>query len=336
MMPKRSIIPVFVPHLGCPNDCVFCNQRRISGQKTKQTGDSVRHIVLESFLKIPETYEKELAFYGGSFTAIPVQEQEELLNAVLPFLHSGTINALRVSTRPDAINEDAVERLKKFGVKTVELGAQSMCDEVLQLSGRGHTAADTEKAAAMLKDAGFNLILQMMTGLPGDTFERSVYTAGKIADMMPDGVRIYPTVVIRDTALFDMWQAGSYMEHTVEDAVELCSEIVGIFETAGITIIRMGLNPTEELSVGAAAAGAYHPAFGELVYSRIYLKKARKLLRETSHGKDIVFGVSKSSVSMMTGQKKCNISAMKSEFNLNSVKIRGIDVENGEVRLLSN
>ena len=263
MIARRNIIPVFVPHLGCPNNCVFCNQHRISGESSPATAETVKKTLMEGILKIPENSNIELAFYGGSFTAIPVEEQNELLDAALPFLHDGSIKSLRLSTRPDAIDDETLERLITYGVKTIELGAQSMCDEVLQLSGRGHTTLQTEASARLIKAHGLMLILQMMTGLPGDTKERTIETAKKIIALEPDGVRIYPTVIVEDTPLCDMWSAGTYKEHTVEEAVDWCAAILPMFEEAGIPVIRLGLNPSEELSGGAARGGAYHPAFGE-------------------------------------------------------------------------
>ena len=174
MSARESIIPVFVPHLGCPNDCVFCNQRRISGSVTPATPqDVVEAIERAKTLTGPET-RRQLAFYGGSFTAIPVSEQEALLDAAGPYLESGDIVSLRLSTRPDAIDAATLKRLKAYGVETIELGAQSMSERVLALSGRGHTAQDVEDASAQVKAAGFKLILQMMTGLPGADDESDV------------------------------------------------------------------------------------------------------------------------------------------------------------------
>lgn len=335
MTPRRSIIPIFVPHLGCEHDCVFCNQRHISGEKDRQTGERVCTLIEEGLSVIPTDRETEAAFYGGSFTAIPVCLQEELLGAVQPFIESGRIKSIRLSTRPDCIDGETLARLKKYGVETIELGSQSMCDDVLDLSGRGHKAEDTRKAAKMIKQAGFKLILQMMTGLPGDTPEKSMHTAREIAALMPDGVRIYPTVIVKDTELYRMWQRGEYKEHTVEDATELCAEILPVFEEMGIPVIRLGLNPTEELSEGSAAGGAYHPALGELVRSRMYLKKARRLLKEAEN-KNISLGVAKSQISMMTGQKRCNIITLESEFAISGLKVKAADVQKGEIVLMSN
>ncbi|MCF0120036.1 MAG: radical SAM protein, partial [Oscillospiraceae bacterium] len=276
----------------------------------------------------------DLAFYGGSFTAIPADEQEMLLEAAQPFLALNPDNALRLSTRPDAVDGAVMERLRKYGVRTVELGVQSMDEEVLRLSGRGHTAADAERAARLVKASGFELILQMMTGLPGDTPERTAETARRIIALRPDGVRIYPTVIVRDTALFEMWRRGEYKEHTVEDAVNICSKILPMFADAGIPVIRLGLNPTDELTGGGAVAGAYHPALGELVYQRVYLEKARELLRGTE-AETVTLGVARGCVSLMTGQHRKNIAALTSEFGLKSVKVRESDCRRGEIIILS-
>ena len=335
MTPKRVIIPVFVPHAGCPNDCVFCNQRRISGALRPADERDVAAAIEAAEGKLSRGMAAELAFYGGSFTAIPAEEQEKLLGAALPFLNSGKISSIRLSTRPDAINGETVERLSRYGVETVELGAQSMCPEVLKLSNRGHTADDTRRAAGLLKAAGFKLILQMMTGLPGDDPERSRYTARELIKLGPDGVRIYPTVIVRETELYDMWKRGEYSEHTVNEAVVLCADLVPMFTEAGIPVIRLGLNPTDDLSGGDAAGGAYHPAFGELGYSEIYRRKAEKLLAGTPPGVDVVFGVSAGRTPLMVGQKRSNIISLKDKFGLRSVKVMETEPDDGDIRVLS-
>ncbi|MGE4486171.1 MAG: elongator complex protein 3, partial [Oscillospiraceae bacterium] len=314
MTPKRRIIPVFVPHAGCPHDCVFCNQRRISGAMVPATAETVRDTMEKARAGLPVGAGAELAFYGGSFTAIPAHEQEQLLGAAQPYLKDGTITSIRLSTRPDCVADTDIERLLRYGVKTVELGVQSMDAEVLRLSGRGHTSEDAVLATALLKSAGFKVILQMMTGLPGDTPEKSIATARRIAALKPSGVRIYPTVIVRDTALFDMWRRGEYREHTVDEAADLCARLLDIFEHSGIPVIRLGLNPSDELSGGGAVAGAYAPAFGEIVQSSRYLCKARNLLSGTSGG-DVVLGVAPGQISAMTGQKRANIKALVSEFS---------------------
>lgn len=335
MSARESIIPVFVPHLGCPNDCVFCNQRRISGSTMPATPDDVEKAISNA-AALPRTgVKRQLAFYGGSFTAIPAAEQTALLAAAKAHLDTGEIDAIRLSTRPDAIDEAILKRLKYYGVETIELGAQSMCDEVLSLSGRGHTAADVEAASKMIKAAGFRLILQMMTGLPGDTKERSIETAKKIIALAPDGVRVYPTVIVRDTALFDLWQAGRYKEHSVEEAVDWCAALVPLFEGAGIPIIRLGLNPTVELSGGAAAGGAYHPALGELVKSRLMLYRAREVLAGVQPGAAVVLGTEAGRISQLVGQHRCNVAALTAEFGLRELKVRPCAAKNGDIRVLS-
>ncbi len=328
MNARRRILPLFIPHLGCPHNCVFCNQKRISGAAAPVTPQDVT----DALERLERGSGYELAFYGGSFTAIPRDEMTALLAAAQPYLASGTLASIRVSTRPDAVDGERLSLLKEMGVRMVELGAQSMCDGVLARCGRGHTAEDTRNAAQLLRQRGFHLILQMMTGLPGSSREEDVRTARALAALRPDGVRIYPTVILKDTPLFAQWQRGEYAEHTVTDAVETCAEILPIFEAAGIPVVRLGLNPTEDLSGGDAAAGAYHPALGELVRSRIYLNRARALLSGTMPEPDAVLGVCAADISQMIGQHRCNAETLCREFGLRSLKVIPADIPPGEVR----
>ena len=324
MSARRSILPVFVPHMGCPHACVFCDQRRISGQRKAVTPEDVRTLVKQAAALPRFGAARQLAFYGGSFTAIPETVQAALLEAGREAMEAGQVDSLRLSTRPDAVDERILERLWSFGVRTIELGAQSMDEEVLVRSGRGHSAEDLRRAARMVRDAGFELILQMMTGLPGDTLEKSLYTARELITLEPDGVRIYPTVIVRGTELYEMWQQGRYREHTVEDAVDWCAKLLPLFEEAGIPVIRLGLNPTEELSGGEAAAGAYHPALGELVKSRILLNRARELLRPLPPGR-VKLGVRSSLLSQALGQRRQNLEALSREFPRLSLEIIPVD-----------
>ena len=331
MSPRRRILPIFVPHAGCPNQCVFCDQKRISGSLFSASGDTVR----AALSALPEGAQVELAFYGGSFTAIPAARQEELLSSAEPFRENGTVTSVRVSTRPDAVDDETLRRLIRYGVETVELGAQSMDDEVLRLSGRGHSSADTRAAAALVKKAGLSLILQMMTGLPGSDAEKDLETARQIAALRPDGVRIYPTVILRGTELERMWREGTYKEHTVEEAVELCSAVLPLFQSAGIPVIRLGLNPSDELSAGEAVAGAYHPALGELIRSRILRKKAEELLSDVPPGSDAVLWVAPNRLSAMTGQRRCNLRYLKERFSLRSLRVCGREGLEEDVVLFS-
>ena len=332
MRPRRTLLPLFIPHAGCPHDCVFCSQRRISGQMQPVTPAEVAH-TLEALREPVE----ELAFYGGSFTALPLAEQEALLDAARPQLRDGTVGSIRISTRPDAVDETVLALLKNKGVATVELGAQSMDDAVLRLSGRGHTASDTVEAAEKIKAAGLRLGLQMMTGLPGSTDALDEMTARRLIALGPAEARIYPTVILRDTPLYALWQTGEYREHTVEDAVRVCACLLPLFDAAGIPVIRLGLNSTESLSAGDAAGGAYHPALGELVRSRVLLERARELLREQTSrpGAAVTLGVNPSKVSQMIGQHRCNLRALEKEFfQYSGFRVRGMELPAAEIRII--
>lgn len=335
MSARESIIPVFVPHLGCPHACVFCNQRRISGSERPATAEDVICAVEKAAALPHHGAKRQLAFYGGSFTAIPAAQQLALLRAARTELDRGNIHSIRLSTRPDAIDDAILTRLEQYGVETIELGAQSMDENVLRLAGRGHTGADVERAARLIKERGFRLILQMMTGLPGATKESDLSTAKQLAALKPDGVRIYPTVIVRDTALYDLWQAGKYQEHTVEAAVETCARLLPVFEDTGIPVIRLGLNPTEELSAGAAVAGAYHPALGELVQSRLMLNEARRVLAEVPPHSAVTLAVARGKISQMTGQHRQNVAALCREFGLRSLKIKETDLKGREIQIFS-
>ena len=329
-MARARIIPIFVPHLGCPNDCVFCDQKRISGSPLPADGQDGDAALMQA--RERGQAGGELAFYGGSFTAVGSALQEELLAAAQPYRADGTICSIRLSTRPDAVDERTLERLRRYGVGTVELGAQSMFDDVLAANRRGHTAADTVRAAALVKAAGLKLVLQMMTGLPGSDRDRDVQAARRIIALAPDGARIYPTVIVKGTALEEMWRAGTYKEHTVADAVAVCADILPLFEAAGIPVIRLGLNPTEELSAGGAVAGAYHPALGQLVRSEILRRQAAGLLRDVPAGAAVSLGVRPERLADMTGQHRSNIAALTAEFSLGSQAIVPVETAgNGPV-----
>ena len=335
MSARECVIPVFVPHLGCPHRCVFCDQRRISGSAESAEAETVRQAI-ETAAALPRSGAKrQLAFYGGSFTAIPAAAQEELLGAAAEAIARGELDAIRLSTRPDAIDGEALARLRRYGAETIELGAQSMDDEVLRLSGRGHTAADVARAAEAVRAAGFRLILQMMTGLPGDSDEKDLDTARRLIALHPDGVRIYPTVIVRGTPLEEMRKKGEYREHTVEDAVRVCAKLLPLFEEAGVPVIRLGLNPTEKLSGGEAVGGAYHPALGELVKSRVMYEKMRVLLAELRPGSRAVLGAAERSLSQAIGQKKENLRLLRDEFALTELKVVPALVKEGEIVLLS-
>ncbi|MGI6028796.1 MAG: elongator complex protein 3 [Candidatus Heteroscillospira sp.] len=329
------IIPIFIPHTGCPMDCVFCNQKRISGSLLPATASDVKNTVEESLEKLPEGSCPEIAFYGGSFTAIPPEQQVELLESAYAFIRAGLVSSIRLSTRPDAIDTPRLDRLEKYGVKTIELGSQSMDDGVLLETNRGHTAAHTVAAAELIRSRGFTLILQMMTGLPGSDDEKDVDTAKRLAALKPDGVRIYPTVIVRDTELYERWLNGKYAEHTVEDAVRVCARILPIFEAAGIPVIRLGLNPTEELSGGGAVGGAYHPALGELVLSRLMLSRMLPMLEPYRGAECVTLSVPPSRVSAAVGHKRCNVGYIRQNLDISRLKILGNAREKEEISIVS-
>ena len=335
MSAREHIVPVFVPHLGCPNDCVFCNQKRITGSVAPATAQTVSGAIEQAADILKGKTNRQLAFYGGSFTAIPETDQEILLATANEYVQRGLIDSIRLSTRPDAIDGEVLQRLKKYHVETVELGAQSLDDRVLLLSGRGHTAEDVCRASQLLREGGFKVIIQMMTGLPGDTEEKCISTADRIIALKPDGVRIYPTVIIRDTALYDLWKCGKYREHTVEEAVSICARLLPRFEAAGIPIIRLGLNPTDDLSAGGAVAGAYHPALGELVKSRIVLNRLIEELKGVKPGSRVTITVPESRLSQTIGQHRCNVGMLIETYKLAGLEIRGGTVNSPDHLVIS-
>lgn len=326
MTPRKRILPIFVPHLGCPHQCVFCNQRRITGNERAVTPEDVTALL--DALPPGEAERTEAAFYGGSFTAIPPAAQEALLRAA-----QGRVAAIRVSTRPDAVDEETVARLRAFGVTTVELGAQSMSPRVLRAAGRGHTPEDTVRAAGLVRAGGLELMLQMMTGLPEDTPEEALRTARALAALRPAGVRIYPTVVLPGTELWELHERGRYEPQTLDQAVELCAELTEFFAGEGIPVIRCGLNPTAELDE-TPKAGPYHPAFGELVLGERYYRRERAVLSAASltEGQTVVLEVANGRISAATGQKRRNALALEWEFGV-TVRFREAGLRGEEVRL---
>ena len=306
-MIKHANISVFVPHIGCPNRCSFCNQNHITGKCEAPTAITVDEAVRDA-LKNPnfDSSNTELAFFGGSFTAIDEEYRLELLSSAYKYVKNGTICGIRISTRPDAISEEIVEELKNYGVTAVELGAQSMVDSVLQMNRRGHTANDVIKASEIIKNSGLELGLQMMTGLLGDTDEGALYTAHMIASLMPDTVRIYPTIVLKNTYLEKAFLDGTYKPQSVEDAANISAKLLRFFESKGINVIRVGLHSIDN---DAFVAGPWHAAFGEIVKSKIYLKEILNALKDKPKGNYVVF-VNPSEISKATGQKKDNITKL--------------------------
>ncbi len=309
-------IPIFVPHKGCPYDCVFCNQKRITGTQSEITADDVRSII-ENCIKTIKKKDRyvEAAFFGGSFTGIPIEEQTSLLSAANEYLKKGLIDGIRLSTRPDYIDITILDNLKRFGVTTIELGVQSMSQEVLKKSNRGHTRDDVIKAVELIRKYPFKLGLQMMTGLPADTDERSLQTADDIIELKPDFVRIYPTLTIKDTFLEKLYCNGEYTPQTLDEAVELAKKLLMKFEKNNIQVIRIGLQATGEISEsGSVVAGPVHSSFRELVESSIYYDIIADSVSEGAERAEVF--VNPSELSKATGNRRSNIIKIKNEKNI--------------------
>lgn len=324
---RKYNIPIFVPHRGCPYDCVFCNQNRITGNLKETTPFDVTNTIEEYLKTLPKADRNiEVAFFGGSFTGIPIDEQSALMERVTPYIKSGAIDGIRLSTRPDYISREILDNLKKYGVTTIELGVQSMVDSVLKAANRGHSEDDVINAVHLIREYDFSLGLQMMTGLPGDTNEYSIETAKRIISLKPDLVRIYPTLTIKDTYLEKLYHMGKYTPQTLDDAVILAKELMLMFEKADITVIRIGLQPTDEINENASVvAGPFHASFGELVESAVYYDLITEQLYNMS-GKATVF-VNPKEISKATGNKRSNIIKIKEET--------GIDIKIGSDKSLA-
>ena len=315
-------IPVFVPHLACPNDCVFCNQRRISG--TAEVMSDVYGFLSNAAAELDEKFTSaEIAFFGGSFTGIGEPEMRRYLGAAKKVIEENPkIKGIRLSTRPDYIDREILDILKEYGVTAVELGAQSFCDDVLALSRRGHTAKDIENASKLIKEYGFSLVLQLMTGLPGDTREKTMFTAKSAAELVPDAVRIYPCVVVKDTCLAEMAQRGEYEPLTVDEAVFRAAEMAEIFIEKDIKILRIGLHSSDLVRDGSVLGGGFHPALGEMVLSRLYLKEAENQISAEFCGRNVLFEVEKGCISKMNGQKRQNILYLEEKYG---IKIKTVE-----------
>lgn len=300
-------IPVFIPELACPNRCIYCNQRHISGQLEPVPTDQVVAIIEQHLKTFQQPCEVELAFFGGSFTGIEIELQELYLKTVQPYIEQGLIEGIRLSTRPDYINAEILNLLKRYNVKTIELGAQSLCDEVLQYCERGHSVKDVENASRLIKSYGFELGLQMMIGLPLDSIKRSVETANKIVELGADNTRIYPTLVIPNTKLAELYKDGLYQPLDMETAVKWSAEVYKVFAKAGVKILRVGLHPSEGLIKGTdMIAGPFHVSFRELVLSRLWLDYLVSLPEDV-----IEVVVNPKDINYAIGYKSSNLNALK-------------------------
>ena len=330
-MKKQYIIPIFVPHLGCPNDCTFCNQRKISGQLKNITENDVRDTIefyLSNF-KEKDAY-KEVAFYGGSFTGIDSDLQEKLLSTVYEYIKEKKIDGIRVSTRPDYIDKKVLRRLRKYKVKTIELGVQSTNDYILQRCKRGHTFKDVVNASKLIRRYRFNLGHQMMIGLPESTELDDINTAKDLIKLKPKIVRIYPVLVIRGTELEKEYREGKYEPLTLNQAVEKSKELCYIFGEKNINVIRIGLQNTDTIcspnSNGSeVVAGPYHDTFRQLVESSIYYDTiVEKIKKFNTKVKEVEIIVNPQNVNNVIGYKRENILKLKEMYDVDVVVVQDI------------
>ena len=336
-MKGKYIIPIFVPHLGCPNDCVFCNQKSISGQKKNITKDEVKNIIDNYLKNIKDNEnEKEIAFFGGSFTGIEEEKQEELLSIAYEYVKSGKVNSIRISTRPDYINKQILKRLKKYKVKTIELGVQSANDYVLEKAQRGHTFEDVKKASKLIRLYGFKLGHQMMVGLPESTEEDEINTAKALIKLKPKMVRIYPVLVIKGTKLEKDYEEGKYTPLTLARAIETCKKLVRMFADKKIDIIRVGLQNTDEITDpndknSEVVAGPYHPAFRQLVESEMWydviVEKIKKLNVKVRKVEITVNPIDSNNV---IGHKKQNVTKLKDTYDVDLILKQDKKIKQGK------
>ena len=314
---KPLIVPVFIPNQGCPHRCVFCDQEKITAQPCRPVdGQTVRDL-LDLARRSPSfsgRKHREIAFYGGTFASLPEARIRELLGAVSPYLQEGIVHSVRVSTRPDSLDEEKAARLRELGVDTVELGAQSMEDEVLRMTRRGHRAEDTERTATLLKRQGFRVGIQLMPGLPGDSAGTFSATVQKVIRIKPDMVRLYPVVVIRGTELAQWVESGSYTPLTLEEAVGICAESCLHLEAAGIPVIRIGLMTSASLrEKGQVVGGPWHESFGHLVRSEMYQRKIAAFLPGQGQAKKIRIRVPSREVALLRGYRNAGLRRIEEE-----------------------
>ncbi len=358
-MKKHAIIPIFIPHIGCPHDCIFCNQRSITARMSQASLADVRKTIDTWLTTLKDVDTVEVAFYGGSFTGIPLEQQNAYLEVAQEYKDNDLIDKVHLSTRPDYIDGEILQNLKKHSVDTIELGVQSFDDRVLRLAERGHDSATAERAAKAIKDYGFELGIQLMIGLPGDNRESAIRSAELSASLSPELARLYPTVVLKDTELARQYAEGKYVPPTQEEMIETTKEMYRILAVSGVTIMRVGLKSTDIIAPGAESLeGAYHPAFRQLVEGRIAREKMEIAIaeligsggspaaqgaeelnnRKTGKGradkKEIRVYTSPSWVSNVAGHRGENKAYFKNKYSGVTLKIIGDEeIPEGEIRI---
>ena len=339
-MSEKYIIPVFVPHLGCPNNCTFCNQKSISGQMKNITKEEARETI-ENFLKNfkDDSVEREIAFFGGSFTGIEKDIQEELLQVAYEYVKDKKVSGIRISTRPDYIDKEELKFLKKYGVKTIELGVQSTNDYILKKCKRGHTFQDVKKASKLIRRFGFTLGHQMMVGLPESTRLDELHTAKDLAKLKPKIIRIYPVLIIKNTELEKEYNEGTYEPVSLEQAIEVCKELTYFFEKKKIRVIRVGLQNTDLISnpkniESEVVAGPYHEAFGQLVEDSIWYDKIlNKIKKFNIKVIEAEIELNPVNVNNIIGHKKENLKKLKETYDIDLKIKQNKEVKPGTFKL---
>jgi len=340
-MKKEYIIPIFVPHFGCKNDCTFCNQTKISGEQKKVRAKDVKNTI-EEYLKSfkQEGNKVEVAFFGGSFTGIEEDYQKELLEAAYEYIKQGKVDSIRVSTRPDYINKDILKMLKKYKVKTIELGVQSTNNFILDKAKRGHTFEDVKKASKLIRFYGFTLGHQMMVGLEDSTALDEINTARDLIKLKPKIVRVYPVLVIKGTELERRYNEGIYEPLSVTQAVERCKEVTNLFNHKKVTVIRIGLQNTDEISDPSSqksevVAGPYHPAFRQLVEGGLWYDAiVGKIKQYNMKVKEVEIKANPDDINNIIGHKKENITKLKDLYDIDIIIKSDESIKNGKFEMI--
>jgi len=325
--PRAFVVPLFIPHAGCPHHCIFCNQHAVTGQGSAAAPAMPTLAAMEEEIErwlgwAANRHPVEISFYGGTFLGLPPETLTACLDLAQGYVKAGRVQGIRFSTRPDTVTHETLALLSPYPVTTVELGAQSMEDAVLKASARGHMAAHTEKAMALLKAKGYRTILQMMVGLPGETPARFRSSLHRILALAPDGIRIYPTVVLAGSGLAVLWHRGRYVPLSLEEAVQRSKEAWLEATRRGITVIRMGLQESEEMRLEGILAGSHHPAFGHLVHSARFRDMAETLAQRLfSPGDSPLFRVHSRSVSRLRGDKNSTMESLAARWELAAIQV---------------
>lgn len=330
-MSKRYIIPIFVPHLGCPNDCIFCNQKKITNRKQAVDKAEIVNVIETQLGYFPKSDNiKEIAFFGGSFTAIDRDLMIEYLDIACEYKRRKIVNCIRISTRPDAIDEEILNILKEYGVDIIELGVQSMDDEVLRMNNRGHDSNSVVRASKLIKSYGITLGHQIMPGLYMDSFEKTVESAKRLIELKPDIVRIYPTLIIKNTMLETLYNLKIYEPLSMNEAVEISGILLKMFTENNIKVIRVGLQVTENINLeNDVVAGPFHSAFRQLVEQKGYLDKQIEIFEEHNikDKKEVVIYLDRKKISYAVGNKGSNKKELLKRFNLGNIKYIPVDEE---------